>query len=91
MFWKESCARTDAVLDVNTIALRALSLGRTVTLERIDGALHDVFLSAPRVRADAYARLARWIRGYAPIDGCGPRGLRPDLAARGGERRHAPP
>ena len=51
MFWKESMRRTDAVLDVNTIALRALSLGRTVTLERIDGALHDVFLSAPRVRA----------------------------------------
>lgn len=69
MFWKESMRRTDAVLDVNTIALRALSLGRTVTLERIDGALHDVFLSAPRVRADAYARLARWIRAYVPDDG----------------------
>ena len=64
MFWKESMRSTDAVLDVNTIALRALSLGRTVTLERIDGALHDVFLSAPGVRADAYSRLARWIRGY---------------------------
>lgn len=66
MFWKESMRRTDAVLDVNTIALRALSLGRTVTLERIDGALHDVFLSSPRVRADAYGRLARWLRAYAP-------------------------
>ena len=64
MFWKESMRSTDVVLDVNMIALRALSLGRTVTLERIDGALHDVFLSAPPVRADAYARLARWIRGY---------------------------
>ncbi|MCU1564699.1 MAG: alpha/beta hydrolase [Arthrobacter sp.] len=64
MTWKESMRRTDAVLDVNTIALRALSLGRTVTLERIDGALHGVFLSAPRVRADAYARLSRWIRAY---------------------------
>jgi alpha-beta hydrolase superfamily lysophospholipase len=46
-----------------------LSLGRTVTLERIDGALHDVFLSAPRVRADAYARLSRWIRAYVRSDG----------------------
>jgi alpha-beta hydrolase superfamily lysophospholipase len=64
MFWKESMRSTDVVLDVNMIALRALSLGRTVTLERIDGALHDVFLSAPAVRADAYSRLARWIRGY---------------------------
>lgn len=71
MFWKESMRRTDAVLDVNTIALRALSLGRTVTLERIDGALHDVFLSAPRVRADAYARLARWLRAYVLDDGGG--------------------
>lgn len=69
MFWRESMRRTDAVLDVNTIALRALSLGRTVTLERIDGALHDVFLSAPRVRADAYARLARWLRAYVLDDG----------------------
>ncbi|XTR52555.1 alpha/beta hydrolase [Pseudarthrobacter sp. So.54] len=69
MFWKESMRRTDAVLDVNTIALRALSLGRTVTLERIDGALHDVFLSAPRVRADAYNRLARWLRAYVLADG----------------------
>jgi alpha-beta hydrolase superfamily lysophospholipase len=69
MVWKESMRSTDAVLDVNTIALRSLSLGRTVTLERIDGALHDVFLSAPQVRKDAYARLARWIRAYAPDDG----------------------
>ncbi|WP_426995844.1 alpha/beta hydrolase [Pseudarthrobacter sp. N5] len=64
-FWTEAMRRTDAVLDVNIIALRALTLGRTVTLERIDGALHDVFLSAPAVRTDAYARLSRWIRGYA--------------------------
>ncbi|MCU1516348.1 MAG: lysophospholipase [Pseudarthrobacter sp.] len=64
-FWTEEMRRTDAVLDVNIIALRALALGRTVTVERIDGALHDVFLSPPRVRADAYGRLARWLRGYA--------------------------
>ncbi|MGY2746465.1 alpha/beta hydrolase [Arthrobacter sp. UYCu723] len=69
MFWKESMRSTDAVLDVNMIALRALGLGRTVTLERIDGALHDVFLSAPRVRKDAYARLGRWIQAYVLDDG----------------------
>ncbi len=69
MFWKESMRRTDAVLDVNTIALRALSLGRSITLERIDGALHDVFLSAPPVRSDAYARLSRWLRAYGPDNG----------------------
>lgn len=64
-FWTEEMRRTDAVLDVNIIALRALTLGRSVTVERIDGALHDVFLSPARVRTDAYARLARWLRGYA--------------------------
>ncbi|MBT2531396.1 alpha/beta hydrolase [Arthrobacter sp. ISL-48] len=64
-FWTEEMRRTDAVLDVNIIALRALALGRTVTVERIDGALHDVFLSPSKVRADAYARLSRWLRGYA--------------------------
>ena len=65
MVWNEEMRRTDAVLDVNVIAARATSLGRSVTVERIDGALHDVFLSSPDVRADAYGRLARWIRGYA--------------------------
>jgi alpha-beta hydrolase superfamily lysophospholipase len=64
-FWSEEMRRTDAVLDVDIIALRALTLGRTVTVERIDGALHDVFLSPAAVRADAYARLSRWLRGYA--------------------------
>lgn len=63
-FWTEEMRRTDAVLDVNIIALRALTLGRTVTVERIEGALHDVFLSPARIRADAYARLSRWLRAY---------------------------
>jgi alpha-beta hydrolase superfamily lysophospholipase len=64
MVWQESMRHSDAVLDVNTMAARAMTLGRTVTLERVDGGLHDVFLSAGPVRADAYDRLARWIRGY---------------------------
>ncbi|MDQ0210751.1 lysophospholipase [Arthrobacter sp. SRS-W-1-2016] len=64
MVWHESMRHSDAVLDVNTMAVRAMTLGRTVTLERVDGGLHDVFLSAGPVRADAYDRLARWIHGY---------------------------
>lgn len=64
MVWQETMRRSDAVLDVNTMAVRAMALGRSVTLERVDGALHDVFLSAAPVREDAYSRLARWIRGY---------------------------
>ncbi|WP_347107547.1 alpha/beta hydrolase [Paenarthrobacter sp. S56] len=68
MVWQESMRRSDAVLDVDVIGARAMTLGRSVTLERIDGGLHDVFLSAPDVRADAYARLARWIKGYMSDD-----------------------
>jgi len=67
-FWSEEMRRTDAVLDVNIIALRALTLGHSVTVERIDGALHDVFLSPAKVRADAYARLTRWLRGYGTAE-----------------------
>jgi alpha-beta hydrolase superfamily lysophospholipase len=70
LFWSEEMRRTDAVLDVNVIAARALTLGRTVTVERIEGALHDVFLSPAAVRTDAYARLSRWLRAYGgPADG----------------------
>ncbi|WJH22819.1 alpha/beta hydrolase [Pseudarthrobacter defluvii] len=64
LLWSEEMRRADAVLDVNTISARALTLGRTVTLERIDGALHDVFLSPEPIRSDAYSRLARWLRAY---------------------------
>ncbi|MDP5226004.1 MULTISPECIES: alpha/beta hydrolase [Arthrobacter] len=60
--WREDMRRSDAVLDVNTMALRALELGRSVTLERVDGALHDVFLSPATVRQEAYDRLSRWLR-----------------------------
>ena len=61
MFWTEAMRRTDAVLDVNTIAVRAMALGRSVTLERIDGALHDVFLSPA-------ARPGRCLRPAEPLD-----------------------
>jgi alpha-beta hydrolase superfamily lysophospholipase len=70
-FWTEEMRRTDAVLDVNVIAVRALSLGQSVSVERIDGALHDVFLSRAEVRADAYRRLARWIHGFAEDESFG--------------------
>lgn len=69
LFWTEQMRSTDAVLDVNVIGARALTLGRTVTVERIDGALHDVFLSPAAVRTDAYGRLARWLKAYGAADG----------------------
>ena len=62
--WSAEMTRADSVLEVDEIAKAALKLGSSVTVERIDGALHDVFLSAPGPRADAYARLERWLVGW---------------------------
>jgi len=41
-------------------------LGPNVTVARIDGAMHDVFLSREPARAAAYASITRWLRGYEP-------------------------
>ncbi|EMY35573.1 lysophospholipase [Arthrobacter crystallopoietes BAB-32] len=62
--WHEDMKAADAVLDVETMAASAVKLGSTVTVERIEAALHDIFLSRPEVRADAYARLERWAKAY---------------------------
>ncbi len=62
--WRDEMLRADTVLDVELVARAALRLGASVTVERIDGALHDVFLSEPIVREDAYNRLRRWVTGW---------------------------
>nr|WP_245324972.1 alpha/beta hydrolase [Microbacterium amylolyticum] len=59
--WSEELTRTDSVLVVDDIARAALNLGPVVTIVRIDGALHDVFLSRHDAREVAYWRLGRWI------------------------------
>lgn len=63
--WSEDLTRTDSVLVVDDIARAALKLGASVTVERIDGALHDVFLSRHEAREEAYRRLDRWVRGWS--------------------------
>ncbi|MHA7304037.1 alpha/beta hydrolase [Arthrobacter sp. TMN-49] len=62
--WSDAMLRADVVLDVRSLALRTLSLGNSVTLERLEGALHEVLLSPKPVRDDGYARMERWLRGY---------------------------
>lgn len=62
--WNDAMLRADTVLDVEAVAKASLRLGPSITIERIDGALHDVFLSEPAVRAEAYDRLERWLRGW---------------------------
>ena len=61
--WSEALTRVDTVLTVDQVARAALHLGPSVTIERIDGALHDVFISRRPARTEAYARLERWLDG----------------------------
>lgn len=63
-YWTPEMMRSDVVLVVQDIAQRALGLGPTVTVSRVEDALHDVFLSRPPVRQAAYAAVERWMRGY---------------------------
>ncbi|WOF24346.1 alpha/beta hydrolase [Microbacterium betulae] len=62
--WSDDLTRADSVLVVDDVARAALRLGPSVTVERIDGALHDVFLSRRAARDEAYARMDRWTRGF---------------------------
>ena len=62
--WKESMTASDSVLVVDDIARAATRIGELVTIARVDGAIHDIFLSRPEPRAVAYDSLDRWTRGY---------------------------
>ncbi len=62
--WSEAMRRTDTVLDVVGVARRVPALGGVVTLVRLEGALHDVTLSAPDVRDALWRETARWFHGY---------------------------
>ncbi|GGI44780.1 alpha-beta hydrolase superfamily lysophospholipase [Agromyces flavus] len=64
--WDDAMLASDIVLVVDDIARHALELGPAVTVVRIDGALHDVFLSRQPARSAAYAAITRWLEGYAP-------------------------
>ncbi len=59
--YTEQAQSVDTVLDVRQIAKWSHQLGDDVTVLRIPGALHDVFLSRKEVRKEAFARTARWL------------------------------
>ncbi|GAB2843561.1 alpha/beta hydrolase [Microbacterium insulae] len=61
--WDEAMTSSDSVLVVDDIARSATRLGSLVTIARLDGAIHDVFLSRPEPRAAAYRALAQWMTG----------------------------
>ena len=66
--WSDDLTRADSVLVVDDIARAALKIGPSVTIERIDGALHDVFLSRHDARELAYDRLGYWVDGWSAAD-----------------------
>src|SRR5690606_24159656 len=66
--WAETMTSTDSVLDVEETARASRRTGPLVTVARVAGAIHDVFLSAPEPRDQAYAVMDRWISGGA-LDG----------------------
>lgn len=62
--WSESMRSSDTALDVRQVAVRSVDLGRMLTLERFDGALHDTLLSRLGVRRQVYASIAQWLGTY---------------------------
>ena len=57
-------AHADIVLDVEILARRALDLADTVVVDRIPGAMHDVYLSEESVRDQAFTRIMQFVHGY---------------------------
>ena len=58
----------DIVLEVEQIRRHAPRLSRHVTVVSIPGARHDVVLSRPEPRAQAYDELRRWLGAYVEGD-----------------------
>jgi len=53
--------KSDTVLDPDVSIAGAAALGRTVTTGRVKNAMHDLVLSIPRVRDDAYEQMFAWL------------------------------
>lgn len=66
--WDETVTGHDIVLNVDQIRKWAHKLGDHVTLTRIDGALHDITLSAEPVRKRAFDEISRWLDAYVERD-----------------------
>lgn len=63
--WDERMRSSDVVIDVEVVARRAVQLGPTVTVVRVEGGLHDLTLSPLPARARFYGALERWSTAYA--------------------------
>lgn len=67
--WSETMTSADAVLVVDDIARASLKLGELVTVARIEGAIHDVYLSRPEPRRRALIVTRRWALGVLGREG----------------------
>lgn len=65
--WRSAKLATDSVLDVEPMVRRAAALGPRVTIRRLPGALHDVFLSRGEARRLAVDSAAWWLDAYVPV------------------------
>ncbi|TGE10323.1 alpha/beta hydrolase [Hymenobacter fodinae] len=64
---REDVFETDVVLNVAHIRELAPWLGTRVTTHALEGAIHDVFLSREKVRAEAYRVLFEWLGRVLPL------------------------
>ncbi|THJ67105.1 alpha/beta hydrolase [Arthrobacter echini] len=64
--WDEAMRHTDSILDVTPMVHRAAELGNSITIRRLPGALHDVFLSRVEVRREATDAVLRWLEVQVP-------------------------
>lgn len=69
--WDDAVRTSDAVLDVAHMAAAVPLFGDRVTEVPLEGAMHDVFLSRPDVRARALDVLADWLDALPEAGGVG--------------------
>lgn len=60
--WTPEYQKNDAVLNVDDISKIGRKLGKDVTEDTITDGLHDLMLSAPEVRENAYKSVFDWLR-----------------------------
>ena len=60
--WSPLANSGDAVLNVDSISARGRRMGYNVTEAIVDSGLHDLVLSAPRIRRAVYESMFSWLR-----------------------------
>ncbi|MBC8084260.1 MAG: alpha/beta hydrolase [Hymenobacter sp.] len=64
--WSDDFHRADIVLNVAHIRRLGPRLGPRVTMQAIEGGIHDLFLSVPAARAAAYQAVFEWLAAVLP-------------------------